>query len=177
MATLISDGKYHTKEELDALCRTEYIDFINIIHDSIERRFLSKTPDEMKESLLKPQEFLLDGDGFILKLLETKAIPVYNAITYVPFGLTLIKKIIPIATKNVGILQILFGLDKIKLLYNDKSFTDLLDDPTNNKETIKNRLTSCIIHDSFIELNKGATGGKRKTRHSKSKHRKTRVRR
>ena len=182
MATLISDGINHTKEELDALCQTEYNDFIGIIRSVITKRFINK--NSLKNNLLlTPQKFLLEGpDGLIMVLLEKKAVPVYNILYRMGLIGLVSNTILPLATEKMAILQILFGLDKIKLLYNDISFTELLTNPETNKTAIENRLIACIINNSFIEqYNKNAAaaaqGGRRKTRQSKSKHRKTRVRR
>lgn len=108
----------------------------------------------MIEALLEPNKFLLDGDGLMMSLLKNKAKHVYNSFKNIPGCVYVLKKkIIPLASYNTQLLQLLLGLDNVKLLYSNEHFKSLLDNPIQNKEEIISIMISCMIHNSFIEQN------------------------
>ena len=90
----------------------------------------------------------------MITLLENKAKHIYNILRIIPGFISILKsKIIPIASYNTQLLQLLLGLDNIKLLYNNEHFISLLDNPIENKDTIISIMISCMIHNSFIGQN------------------------
>ena len=134
--------------------KTEYNDFTKLLANVIQENFLKKNKQEMLEALLEPNKFLLDGDGLMMSLLKNKAKHIYNIFKSIPgFIYILKKKIIPVASYNTQLLQLLLGLDNIKLLYSNEHFKLLLDNPDENKEEIISTMISCMIHNSFIEQN------------------------
>jgi hypothetical protein len=152
--TLISNNTPLDPASLELIRISEYNDFIKVLRSVIERRFLTKSKLEMQAALLEPNKFLLDGDGLMITLLENKAKHIYNILRIIPGFISILKsKIIPIASYNTQLLQLLLGLDNIKLLYNNEQFISLLDNPIENKDTIISIMISCMIHNSFIGQN------------------------
>ena len=140
--------------EISRIRTTEYSDFTKTLSTVIEGNFLKKNKEEMLESLLEPNKLLLDGDGLMISLLKNKARHIYNILKSIPgFTYILKKKIIPVASYNTQLLQLVLGLDNIKLLYSNEHFKSLLDTPAQNKEEIISIMISCVIHNSFIEQN------------------------